>query len=332
MIRHSSRPALLVLLLCLPLSRSVAQHQAGNVHVYVTYPDDRAVTVQVKVSLISGSSGTQVEENFTNDRGEATFLNVAVGNYHVSVSGEGIQATQSDSFEVDERKTTQSVLVRVQRAAEGAPANPTNASGATISASDLKVPKKASKEFDKATKLIARQDWQAAIDQLNKAIVLYPAYAEAYNNLGVAYAHLGNSDKEREALQKAVAVDNHFAPALVNLARLELKEHSFAAAETHLHQATAADPNDPRALVLLAQAQLLDHHYEDAIASAGKVQALSHDSYAVIHYVAARACERLNRLRDAVNELKLFLAEEPSGERADAARQEMAAIQKELTP
>ena len=49
MIRHGSRPALLVLLLCLPLSWSAAQHQAGNVHVYVTFPDDRAVTTQVKV-------------------------------------------------------------------------------------------------------------------------------------------------------------------------------------------------------------------------------------------------------------------------------------------
>lgn len=329
MIRY--RPlALLLLLLSLPFSQVAAQHQAGNVHVYVTYPDDRAVTVQVKVSLISGMTGTQVEELFTNDRGEATFLNVSLGNYHVSVSGEGIQPTQSDSFEVDERKTTQSVLVRVQPATENARANATKGSGATVSASDLKVPEKASKEFDKATKLIANQDWQKAIDQLNKALALYPGYAEAYNNLGVVYAHLGDPIKEREALQKAVAANDHFAPALVNLARLEMKEQDYAAAEAHLNQATTADPTDTRALVLLAQVQLLDHHYEDAIASAGKVHAMSHGSYAVVHYVAARACERLNRLPDAVSEFNLFLAEEPTGDRANAARLEMAAIQKQL--
>ena len=101
-------------------------------------------------------------------------------------------------------------MVRVQPAREMVNANPTKSSGATVSASDLKVPKKASKEFDKATKLIAKQDWQAAIDQLNKALALYPDYAEAYNNLGVVYAHLGDPNKEREALQKAVAADNHF--------------------------------------------------------------------------------------------------------------------------
>jgi tetratricopeptide (TPR) repeat protein len=206
------------------------------------------------------------------------------------------------------------------------------ASSATVSASDLKVPKKASQEFDKATKLIAKHEWQAAIEQLNKAVALYPGYAEAYNNLGVMYARVGDSKKEQEALQKAVAADDHFAPALVNLARLEMKEYNFGAAEAHLNQATAVDPTDARALVLLAQAQLLDRHYEGAIASAGKVHAMSHGPYAVVHYVAARACERLNRLLDAVTELNLFLAEEPNGERADAARLEMGTIQKQLAP
>jgi tetratricopeptide (TPR) repeat protein len=329
MIRY--RPlALLLPLLSLPFSQVTAQHQAGNVHVYVTYPDDRAVTAQVKVGLISGTSGAQVEELFTNDRGEATFVNVALGNYHVSVSGQGIQSTQSDSFEVDERKSTQSVLVRVQPAAENGEASAAKGSGATVSANDLQVPKKASKEFDKATKLIAKQDWQSAINQLNKALAIYPGYAEAYNNLGVVYAHLGDPNKEREALQKAVAADAHFAPALVNLARLDMKEKNYAAAETHLNQATAADPTDMPALVLLAQVQLLDHHYEDAIASADKVHGMSHGSFAVVHYLAARAWERLNRLPDAVSEFNLFLSEEPTGDRANAARQEMAAIQKQL--
>lgn len=330
MIRHCFRPALLLLLLCLPLSQIAAQHQAGNIHVYVTYPNDRVPSGQMRVALVSGSSGDQVAETFTNDRGEATFLNVVIGNYHVSISGEGIQPTQSETFEVDERKVTQSVLVRVQPATENGNANPTKSSGATISAGDLKIPQKASKEFDKATKFIAKQDWQKAIEQLNKAVALYPGYAEAYNNLGVMYARLGDPNKEREALQKAVAADPHFCPALVNLARLEMKDQNYTAAEAHLGQATAADPSDTRALVLLAQVQLLDHHYEDAIASAGKVHAMSHGSYAVVHYVAARACERLNRLPDAVSEFNLFLAEEPTGDRADAARQEMAAIQEQL--
>jgi len=331
MLHHPRLTLLLPLLLCMPLSPLAAQHQGGNLHVYVTYPNDRAPSEQLKVELISGASGTQAAEAYTDDRGEIQFANVAVGTYQLSVSGQSIQATVSEMFDVDTRRSTQSILVRVKPAAANGEANARNAGGPTVSAGDLKVPEEASKEFDKATKLIAKQQWQKAIDQLNKSLALYPAYAEAYTNLGVVYARMGDSDKERESLQKAIAANDHFAPALVNLARLEMKDHNFAAAEGHLNQATAADPADPRTLALLAQAQLLDHHYEDAIATASRVHAMSHDSsYALVHYVAARACERLNRLSDAVNEFKLFLTEEPPGERATAASKEMAAIQKHL--
>jgi tetratricopeptide (TPR) repeat protein len=327
MLHH--RPLVLLLLpfLCLLVSPAIAQTLSGNVHVHVTYPDDRAPGIQMKVALIG--DGNQIAETFTNDQGQAQFVNVAVGNYQVSVSGSGIQTTTSDTFEVDARKGTQSVFVRV-KPAETADTKTVKGASATVAANDLKVPRKASQAFDKATKLIAKQQWQPAIDQLNKALALYPSYAEGYNNLGVVYARLGDTAKEREAFQRATAANNHFAPAFVNLARLEMKQHNFAAAEADLNKAASADPTDVRTLALLAQAQLLDVHYEDAIASARKVHSLPHNSYALVHYVAARACERLHRLSEAVSELGLFLSEEPTGERASAARHEMAALQHQL--
>jgi tetratricopeptide (TPR) repeat protein len=323
------RPLVLLLLpfLCLPVSPAIAQIKAGNIHVHVTFPDDRAPTVQLKVVLIG--DGNQLAETFTNDNGQAQFVNVALGNYQASVSGSGIQTTMTDMFEVDARKGTQSVFIRV-KPAETADAKTVKGERATVAANDLKVPKKASQAFDKATKLIAKQQYQQAVDQLNRALALYPSYAEAYNNLAVVYARLGDTAKEREAFQKATAANDHFAPAFVNLARLEMKEHNFAGAEADLTKASAADPTDVRTLALLAQAQLLDVHAEDAIVSARKVHTLPHNSYALVHYIAARACERLHRLSEAVSELGLFLSEEPTGERATAARQEMAALQQQL--
>lgn len=302
-----------------------AQLKTGNVNVHITFPNDSAPNQQLKVDLISGSSGNRVAETFTNDRGEAQFSNVVIGNYHVVVSGENVQTTQSEEFEIDSRKVAQSILVRVRPSAE---AEGNTASGApTVSAANLKIPKKASKEFDKATELMSKQQWQKAIEHLNKALVIYPNYAQAYTNLGVAYARLGDSAKEREALQKAVSADDHFAPAFVNLGQMEMKQHNFSAAEADLDKAVGVDPTDVHTLVLLAQAALLNSHYQEVIAMAQKVHAMSHTSFASIHYVAARACERLNRLSDAVSQLKLFLSEEPSGPLTAPARQELAALQ-----
>jgi len=327
MLLHRHLGFLLLLFLPFAFSPADAQIKSGNIHVLVTYLDDRPPTAQLKVGLIG--SGNQVAETYTNDHGQAQFFNVGIGNYQVSVSGSGVQTTISEMFEVFARKGTQSIFVRVKPAENGV-SGTVQGQSATIAASDFKVPKKASQAFDKATKLIAKQQWQQAIVQLNKASALYPSYAEAYNNLGVVYARLGDQAKEREALQKATAANDHFAPAFVNLARMEMKEHKFNAAEADLTKAAATDPMDVRTLALLAQAQLLDVHYEDAIVSARKVHALPHNSYALVHYIAARACERLHRLSEAVSELGLFLSEEPTGERASAARQEMAAIQQQL--
>src|SRR5579864_6155049 len=163
MLHHRLLAFVLLSFLSTPLLQIAAQLQTGNVDVYVTYPDDRAPSAQLKVGLIG--SGNQVGETFTNDHGHAQFAGVAIGNYQVSVTGQGIQATVSDMFEVDARRGTQSIFVRVKPTTEVGEYKTAKSAGAIVSANDLRVPKKASQEFDKATKLIAKQQWQKAIDE-----------------------------------------------------------------------------------------------------------------------------------------------------------------------
>lgn len=316
--------AFLLVLGLVVLSETKAQLTTGNVHVYVTFPDDRSPQEQMKVELIG--SGNEVARTFTNDHGQAQFMEVEIGNYRVRVSGQGIQPAESEMFGVDARKGTQTIFVRVRPNRAGAEQSSGNGAP-TVAASDLKVPKNAKKELNKATQLIADQQWQKAVERLDQAIALYPQYAEAYTDLGVAYARLGDTDKEREAFHKAIEVDDHFAPALVNLAQMEMRLHNFPAAEGDLKKALSIKPIDVRTLVLLAQTELLNSEYEEVIATARRVHAMSHASFGRIHYVAARAFERLNRIPEAVTELKLFLKEEPSGPLTAAANQELAAIQ-----
>jgi lipopolysaccharide biosynthesis regulator YciM len=111
---------------------------------------------------------------------------------------------------------------------------------------------------------------------------------------------------------------------------MEMQQHQFAAAEHDFERAIAVGPTEVRTLVLLAQAELLNTQFQEVIETAHKVHAMSHASYARVHYVAARACERLNRLPEAVSELKLFLQEEPSGPFSAAATQELAALENTL--
>jgi tetratricopeptide (TPR) repeat protein len=206
-------------------------------------------------------------------------------------------------------------------------ANPTSyASGALVSASSLAVPARARKEFDKANQLLRKQEWTQALQKLNKAVSIDPAFVGAYNNLGVVYARLGNPAREREALQKAIDLDDHFALAYVNLGRMDIARADFPAAEAALDKASTLDATDPTALVLLAYAELMQGHLQQTVATSQKAHALG-EPHAFAHRLAARAWEQEGQFDRAITELTRSLEEEPSGARADSARKELAIMQ-----
>jgi tetratricopeptide (TPR) repeat protein len=305
------------------VSYATAQNRTGDIRVRITFSDGLGCNTHAHLILISGG-GTHVLETYTDSQCMAAFDNLAVGNYHVIVSGGGLQETDSGLFEVDERKSGQYLFVAVKSVGEVKRAQPT--SDATVSATALKIPPNAAKEFDKANKLIAKEDWVGAKENLEKALAIYPQYAAAYNNLGVVEGRMGNSAGEQENLQKAVSLDEHFAPAYVNLGKLSIKQHDLAGAEGYFTKAISAGSSDAATLTLLANTQLLNRHFNKAITTCREVHEGPQAPHVLCHYIAARAMAHENRLGDAKSELAVFLAEEPSGARADEVRKEMAAL------
>jgi Flp pilus assembly protein TadD len=275
---------------------------------------------------MESSSSDVIATTFTNDAGMAEFNGVRVGTYHVVVSGDLIENADSGRVEIDSRKISQFAYITVKPKPTENAAAP-NDSSASVAAADLNIPEKASKQFDKASEYIAKQNWKKAIEQLKKAVETYPKYANAYNNLAVAYGHLGDRAGQRAALQQAISLNDHLAPAFVNLAKMDIVDHNFPEAETLLGHATSADPTDTKAIVLLANVQLLDQHYDDAIANCHKLHSMVETAHSLAHYIAARAFEHQNRPNDAFSELQTFLKEEPDGPRAEAARKEIGQLQ-----
>jgi tetratricopeptide (TPR) repeat protein len=299
-------------------------NRAGNIRVHVSTEQDGACNIQATVALVS-SFGPRVAEDLTNSDCDVNFANVAPGSYHVTVSGAGLEISDSRPFDLDPRgfvdlKVNVTRLGAASRNGMVSPANP------LVAASDLNIPEGARKELDKASQFISKGNWQKAIERLNKAIAIYPHYAEAYNNLGMVYGRLGDRARNLEALQKAISLNDHLVPAYLNLARVAIVDRDFNRAETLLNKADAIAPTDPQTLVLLANMELLNQHYDQALVVCRRAHSIG-GAHAVVHYVAARVFEHENRPTDALAELQLFLSEEQSGPRADAARQEMMVLQ-----
>jgi len=303
---------------------SGSQDRTGSIRVRVTPGDARSCNIRATVLLVS-TSGAHISEDLTNSDCEVYFVNVAPGSYHVTVSGAGIENSDSGRFDLDSRRR-QDLEINITHT-KGAEHGTTGPDGPLVAAVDLNIPEGARKEFDRANQFVAKGNWQKAIERLNKAIAIYPSYAEAYNNLGVVYGRLGDRARNLEALQKAVSLNDHFAPAYLNLARMAIADRDLVQAEALLDKAVAIEPTNSQMLVLLANTELLNHHYDQALANCRRAHSGTQGPHAVAHYVAARVFEYENRPTDAVAELQIFLSEEQPGPRADIARREMNSLQ-----
>jgi tetratricopeptide (TPR) repeat protein len=299
---------------------------AGDVKIRVILGNDRSAGPTLLIQLMQGSSDAVVSTTYTNDIGEAHFIGVPIGVYHVEVSGDGIANTRSDTFEVDSRKMSQTQYITVRRVEDTGP-KPVSGESSMVSASDLNVPPKARKEVDKANEAMALHNWKKALEHLNQAIALAPQYATAFNNLGVLYAKMNDIPHEEEALKKAVAVDDHFAPALVNYGKLCLSQKNPAQAEPLLQKAATAEPTNQETLMLLSYSAYLNRHFDAAIFSAIQAHSSGRDHPAFVHYIAGRAYQQQNQQPQALAEFQKFLQEEPDGPRAARVRADVAKIQ-----
>jgi len=306
--------------------RGGAVNSSGNVHVHIVLSNDRNAGPFLKVCLMEGSVDQDVGTSYTNDIGEVDFAGVPMGNYHVRISGDGIETTDSSTFDVDNRKVTQSQYVTVRQLAETGP-KPLSSHSTMVSASDLNVPQKARKEVDKANEAMAEQNWKKAQEHLEKAIAIAPQYATALNNLGVLYAKTNDLPHEEDALKKAIAANDHFAPAFVNYGKLCILQKNFPQAETLLQKAVTVEPGNAESLMLLADAEYMNRHFDAAIVSARQAHSADKEHPPFVHYIAARSYQQQNRQQDALVEFQLFLQEEPKGPRADHVRSDVAKIE-----
>jgi tetratricopeptide (TPR) repeat protein len=334
----SRRPlSVICLLSCLCLVATLAQAQSrprggstgvnpgsrGNgptqLEIQITDGNSRNLEMQCSVELVSSGSRQPNNRTFTDTNGRTTFAVPASGTFQVRVSGPYIEETTSETFWIQpgEMLHHETIPVKLKSDDKERPAP----AGATISASQLNIPEKARKEFDKGTDAMHKQDWKKAQEHFTKAAHDYPKYDWAYNSLGVVDMKLGEKDNAREAFSRAVDIDSHNIQADRNLARILIQDGDFAKAEQLAKEALAVQPKDPDALTLEAFAQLKQRKYDDAIMSARLVHTSEKHAFPFAHLIAAHALEAKNLNVQAAAEYRAFLTESPDTPEAHLAKE-----------
>lgn len=316
LVRSTSLPLRVLVVLLIGVSAAVAgQHPAAlQVHVITENGERLPAGAEVMVSGLGGSATAM-----TDTLGYVEFSSLPAGFYEIKVAATGIAANSSETVEVHaDRVNAITLRVRLVR--------PREATG-RVSAAELSIPSKAKKELRKANELVAAGKFREALEHCRKALALHPAFAAAYNTLGVIADRQGDRDEARRQLLRAVEIDPAHAEANANLARLALAEQDWAEAERRAQRSAQSDPADPKPLVLLALAQFKLGKLDDVVVTAHREHVLAPAQYSIVHFVAATALRLQQRKAEAIAEYKTFLEEAPEAKAAPTARQALAALE-----
>jgi len=107
--------------------------------------------------------------------------------------------------------------------------------------------------------------WKDAIDAYRRVVAIDPAYAAAWNNLGLLLHRMGRYDEAHEAYDTAVAQDSDCAEAAYNLGSLAEDQGDVDAAIAHYRRALEISPDYADAHFNLAAALARSGHSGDAV-------------------------------------------------------------------
>lgn len=119
-----------------------------------------------------------------------------------------------------------------------------NVEGTSISATALNAPKDARKAYEKGLQFLHKARSAEAAKEFEKALAIYPKYANAWVDLGRARMTLKDQDGAREAFLKAIGADGKLVDAHAELGLLAAQQQNWAETVQYLDRALKLDPVD----------------------------------------------------------------------------------------
>lgn len=271
----------------------------------------------VRVELQSTTTGRTVASAYTYGTGEFSLQDVPKGQYDV-VATSGIHEAR---VRIDYPGCGD---VTLRMATDLADAKAGDSS--SVSLSEMKVPGKARKMFRKAVDAFRMAKLDDAFSFVQQALGMYPDYAQALTLRGVMNMQRGDTKKAEPDLQKAVELDYSDDMGFVALASLYNTEGKFDNALQILDRGMSVHPKSWQALFEKSRAEIGKHEYDSALKSLAKAQYYAPAEIAYLHLYRAKALLGINNPEGAIAELEQYLAKEPQGQNAEAARKMLSQL------
>jgi Tfp pilus assembly protein PilF len=188
---------------------------------------------------------------------------------------------------------------------------------------DLKAPKDARKEFEKGQQALEKKNPKKAEGYLESAVKVYPCYARAQTDLGLALSTLRKFGKAEEALRKAIECDPGFLDSYTVLGQLLNAEKHYSESEAVLEKGVRLSPGAWQFYAELGTAKFGQGKYRSAADQFQKAEEMTPPPPADIHVKLANSFVKMRSFDRAYGEMAAYLKADPKGGFAPRIRQIM---------
>lgn len=276
---------------------------------------DGSLLAGVAVELRHIPSGYGALTTYTQSNGSFALYNIPPGHYEVVARDNLTEVREPVSVGAMDAN----VDLRFPRTAE-----PTAGSNSSVSVAQLKVPEKARNTFRKAQEAFAKSNYPEAQKQVDKALAIYPNFAEAVTLRGLLLMHDKNFAESQKAFESAIEYDPNYSVAYLALGTLFNSMGQYDNATRPLERSVSMSPSSWQGYFEMARSYLGKGMYEKALQLANRAQTLAPSNFAAIHLLKAYAMLPQKLYKDAVQELHAFLSRGPNNPGAEQAQKLLA--------
>ena len=264
------------------------------------------------VVRLEALSGGLINEEVTDRLGKFRFSSLSPVQYFVTVRLSGYREVRREvNLIMQSSEFVQIQLVPEISGTETAPGN--------MKVLDANVPPEARSEFEKGETAFEKNKLAEGIQHLEKAIAIYPNFAEAQIALGTAYMDAKEWNKAQLALKRAIELAPNASNAFFALGELYLQQKKYSEAEKHLRQGLGIDNRSWRGHFALGRVYWASSDVKQAAKQIALTLQLNPD-LADAHLLAGNILLRSGKREDARTEFEAYLRLAPKGEFANQVK------------
>lgn len=218
--------------------------ELGSIKGRVVLETGAAITQAARVTVFT-FRGT-LANLFTDNDGRFEIKGLVPGEYTLEIQGDRLVFEVSSEHVEVRRGSPTIVTITLKTKSANSTTRPTSATASVAELSN-NIPPKARKHFDRASALSREGKVAEAIDNLRKAIEIYPNFMMAHSDLGALLLEQGQVDKAIVEFLRALQIDAKAFNPNLNLGIAYLQQRQFNDAAEALRKATSLESNSAAA-------------------------------------------------------------------------------------